>query len=209
MEVLIVGAGNMGGGIGTRVIGGGHTLRITDKDLSKAQKLAAFLNGDATAQPLTDGANRADVVVLALPYPAGHRFAAEWADRLAGKVVVDVANPIDFQTLDALTTPPGKSAAQQVAEAAPQAKVVKAFNTCFARNLSAGAPLDVLIAGDDERACGLVGGLAADGGLRPVLVGGLKHAGTLEGMQLLHIKVQEQIGGDWQTAIMLVSNKPL
>lgn len=201
MDILIVGAGNMARGIGTRLLAGGHPVHIADRDPQKAKGLAAELDGDATGHDLAEGPEDSEVVVLALPYPANVEVARSWAPRLAGKLVVDISNPVDFETFDDLTTPDGTSAAEQVAEAAPGAKVVKAFNTTFAGNLVNGTPMDVLIAGDDDTSREAVAKLAADGGLRPVSVGGLKHARQLEGFQLLHMKVQDQIGGGWASTV--------
>src|SRR5207247_2531044 len=80
-------------------------------------------------------------------------------------------NPVDFATFDSLVVPPGTSAAEQIAAAAPGARVVKAFNTTFAGTLVAGqaggAPLDVFIAGDDAEAKQPVADVAVAGGLRP------------------------------------------
>jgi predicted dinucleotide-binding enzyme len=87
---------------------------------------------------------------------------------LAGKVVVDISNPLN-QTFDDLATPPGTSAAEEVAATVPTGtRVVKAFNTTFSGTLVegqvAGQPLDVLIAGDDEEAKETVAQLVSDGG---------------------------------------------
>ena len=55
-----------------------------------------------------------------------------------GKVVVDITNPLDFQTFDSLVVPADGSAAAELAAKLPQAKVVKAFNTNFAATLGTG-----------------------------------------------------------------------
>jgi predicted dinucleotide-binding enzyme len=202
MEVLIVGSGHMARGIGTRLVAGGHQVRIAARNHDAARTLAAELDGDATGEPI-GRLGAASVVVLALPYPATRMVAEQLAGELVGRVLVDIANPVNIGTFDDLVTPPGVSAAEQVAKAVPGAKVVKAFNNTFAANLTAGGPLDVFIAGDDETACDQVAALTADGGMRPILVGGLRHAYTLESFQLLHMKVQDQIGGNYTTSLEL------
>ena len=63
---------------------------------------------------------------------------AQRADQLAGKVVVDITNPLNFETFDSLTVPSDGSAAAEIAESLPQSRVLKAFNTNFAATLAAG-----------------------------------------------------------------------
>ena len=146
--------------------------------------------------------------MLALPYAAAEEVAAAHRDELAGKVVVDISNPVDFATFDSLVVPAGTSAAEQIAAAAPGAWVVKAFNTTFAGNLvsgeAGGAPLDVFIAGDDADARRAVAELAASGGLRPIDAGPLKRARELEGFQFLHMTLQQVLGTNWSSAIKIV-----
>src|SRR5215211_2163700 len=48
-RVTIVGAGNMGRGIGTRAVAGGHQVEIVDRDPAEAQQLAKDLGGSAAA----------------------------------------------------------------------------------------------------------------------------------------------------------------
>ena len=57
---------------------------------------------------------------------------AQRGDSLAGKVVVDITNPLNFETFDSLTVPADSSAAAEIAAALPQSQVLKAFNTTFA-----------------------------------------------------------------------------
>ncbi|WP_432056785.1 NADPH-dependent F420 reductase [Streptomyces sp. bgisy022] len=213
MIVTIVGAGNMARGIGTRVLAGGHTLRLHDRTKAKAEDLATALRegtdgADASAVD-ADGAPDSDIVVLAVPYPAGRDIAAEWAEKLDGKIVVDISNPVDFSTFDKLVVPADTSAAEQIAAAAPKSRVVKAFNTTFAGPLAAGEvagrPLDVFIAGDDEAARQTVADLVTGAGLRPLDVGPLHWARSLESFQLLHMASQERLGLNWSSALTIMT----
>lgn len=202
MDILIVGAGNMARGIATRLLAGGHPVHIAAPDVQQAQALAADLDGDATGH-LLSGPGDAGIVILAVPYPINVTLATEWGDDLADRIVVDIANPVDFSSMDALVTAPGRSSAEEVADAAPSARVVKAFNTTFAKTLAAVEPLDVFIAGDDASARQTIARLVDDGGMRGIDVGHLKHARELEGFQLLHMMVQDQIGGGFATRLTL------
>ena len=210
MQISIIGAGNMAGGIATRALAGGHRVRLTDRDAAKAKALAEDLRGRVPGADVEPGAaDEADIVVLALPFAAAEEVAAANRDELAGKIVVDISNPVDFGTFDSLVVPPGTSAAEQIAAAAPGARVVKAFNTTFAGNLVAGEagglPLDVFIAGDDAEAKQAVADLAASGGLRPVDAGPLRRARELEGFQFLHMTLQQGLGTNWSSAIKILS----
>jgi predicted dinucleotide-binding enzyme len=136
-RVTIVGAGNMGRGIGTRVVAGGHQVEIVDRDPADAQQLAEDLGGSAAA--LDPGSPfGGEVVVFAVYYPGIKDAVRQYADQLAGKVVVDITNPVDTQTWDRLATPSGTSSAEEVQQLVPEGTpVVKAFNTTFASTLVA------------------------------------------------------------------------
>lgn len=195
MRITIVGAGNMGRGIATRATAGGHEVEVVDRDPAEAETLARELGGSASSLA-PDATFGGEVVVLALYYPGIKDAAREYADRLAGKVVVDISNPVDTQTWDRLATPPGTSSAEEVAAIVPAGTpVVKAFNTTFAGTLVAGEvagqQLDVLIAGDDAAAKATVAQLVSDGGLRPIDVGPLARAQQLEQLGFLHISLQQ------------------
>jgi predicted dinucleotide-binding enzyme len=96
-RVTIVGAGNMGRGIGTRVVAGGHQVEIVDRDPADARRLAEDLGGSAAA--LDPGAPfGGEVVVFAVYYPGIKDAVRQYADQLAGKAVVDITNPVDTQT---------------------------------------------------------------------------------------------------------------
>jgi NADPH-dependent F420 reductase len=202
MEVTIIGAGNMGRGIGHLLVRGGHSVPIVDRDPEEATRLAEELRGSAQggATVEADGPDmelRDDVVILAVYYPGNLQIARDRGEELAGKVVVDISNPVN-QTFDGLATEPGASAAEELATAAPAgARVVKAFNTTFSGTLVegqvAGQPLDVFIAGDDEGAKETVAQLSRDGGLRAIDVGPLERARHLESLGFLHMMLQQPL----------------
>lgn len=209
MNVTIIGAGNMGRGIGSRAVRGGHTVTIIDRDPGEAQRLAGELNGQGSgsAQAGQAGVIRGDIVVLAVPYGENKKIVQKLGAALAGKIVVDIANPLDFATF-ASAIPEGSSSAQEVASLAPDARVVKAFNTTFAGTLVAGQvagqPLDVLIAGDNADAKAAVAQLVRDGGLNPVDVGPLARAHQLENLGYLSIMMQQPLGLGFASAWKLV-----
>src|SRR5918992_3917811 len=207
MNVTIIGAGNMGRAIGTRTVAGGHEVEIVDRDPADARALADELGESATALD-PDAPFGGEVVVFALYYPGIKDAVRQYADRLAGKVVVDITNPVNTDTWDSLATPPGTSSAEEVQQLVPQGTaVVKAFNTTFARTVAggevAGQQLDILIAGDDEEAKRKVSQLVSDGGLRPVDVGPLRRAQQLEQLGFLHISLQQPLELGFESTVKL------
>jgi predicted dinucleotide-binding enzyme len=207
MKVTIVGAGNMGRAIGTLAVAGGHDVEVVDRDPADAASLAEELGERATVlRP--GGALGGEIVVLAVYYPGSKEAAQQYADQLAGKVVIEITNPIDTQTWASLATSPGTSAAEEVAQLVPEGTpVVKAFNTSFAGTLIgrevAGQQVDVFIAGDDDTAKQKVSQLVSDGGLRPIDVGPLARAAQLEQLGFLHIVIQEPLGLGFGSAFKL------
>ena len=207
MNVTIIGAGNMGRGIATRAIAGGHKVTFVDANPETAQKAAADLNAEVGTLDTPLG----DVVVLAVWYGTNIEIAKQLGDKLAGKVVVDIANPLN-STYDGLATAPDSSSAEDLAKAiasgASGAKVVKAFNTTYAGTLLsgsvAGQPLDVFIAGDDADAKAKIAQIVTDGGMRAVDAGPLHRARQIEGMQLLHIVLQGTLGTNWGSTIKIL-----
>jgi 8-hydroxy-5-deazaflavin:NADPH oxidoreductase len=177
----IFGTGNMGSAIAGLVSAGGSSVQHIGRE--------------------TGATVEGDVVVLAVPYPALDGILAAYADQFAGKVVVDITNPLDFETFDALVTPADGSAAAELAAALPQSRVVKAFNTTFAATLASktvGATdaTTVLVAGDDADAKSLVIDAVVAGGVAAIDAGSLKRARELEavGFLQLTLAVSERIG---------------
>jgi NADPH-dependent F420 reductase len=210
VKVTIIGAGNMGRAIGTRLVAGGDDVELIDHDLEDARALAEELNahGAGGATVAEDGAISGEIVVLAVPYGAVEEVLGQYGEQLGGRTVVDVTNPIDFAAGDRLATPAESSAAEEIAHRVPDSKVVKAFNTTFAGTLVAGRvdgePLDVFMAGDDEEAKREVAALVKDGGMRPIDVGPLHRAQQLEHLGLLHITLQDPLGANYGSAVKLV-----
>lgn len=204
----------MGRGIGTRLVAGGHPVTFVDVNPETAQKTAAEVKASARKDAQVSSASLGeaelgDVVVLAVWYGTNIEIAKQLGTRLAGRVVVDIANPLN-STFDGLATAPDSSSAEDVAKAiASGAKVVKAFNTTYAGTLVAGQvagqPLDIFIAGDDEGAKNKVAELVKDGGMRPIDTGPLSRARQIEAMQFLHIVTQGTLGTNWASTIKILS----
>jgi NADPH-dependent F420 reductase len=179
-HLSIIGTGTMGQAIAAVAAKGGHTVQL--------------LGSNDQATDVTG-----DLVVLAVPHPAVSTVIAERAASLGGKVVVDITNPLNFETFDSLTVPADGSAAEEIAAALPRSRVLKAFNTNFASTLAAGTvgalTTTVSIAGDDAEAKAALSEVITSAGLRAVDAGSLKRARELEALGFLQITLaaKEQI----------------
>jgi predicted dinucleotide-binding enzyme len=185
VNVTIIGTGNMARGIATRLLAGGNEITLLGTEGKRAEDPAVQLRGqepagEAKVEAGVLGDQIGGEVVLAVPYDAAAPVVQQYGDALVGKVV-DITNPVDWQTFDGLVTPPESSAAEEISKAAPEGtRVVKAFNTAFAGTLVdgqvVGHPLDVFIAGDDDKAKETVARLVRDGGLVAIDAGPLRRA---------------------------------
>ena len=171
-HVTIIGTGNMGQAIAGVVTAGGSTVQL--------------LGATDAATPVTG-----EIVILAVPYPAVADVLATRGDSLAGRVVVDITNPLDFQTFDSLTVDSASSATAEIAAALTDSRVLKAFNTTFAATIASGSVgsevTTVLIAGDDAEAKALLAGVVTAGGLRAIDAGSLRRARELEAIGFMQI----------------------
>jgi 8-hydroxy-5-deazaflavin:NADPH oxidoreductase len=188
--ISIIGTGGMAAAIGGLAVKAGHTVEVISRDAAKARALAEQVGASATTG--TFGAAPAgDIVILAVPYSAVLDVVKQYGEELAGKVLVDITNPV-VSDHTSFVTPGDSSGAQEIAKAAPfDAEVVKAFNTQFSHVLAAGPaeghPLDVFIAGDDAHAKARVSAFIESLGLRPMDTGPLSMARTLEHACLLSL----------------------
>jgi predicted dinucleotide-binding enzyme len=213
MHVTIIGPGNMGRALTSRFLAGGNQVALVG-DQRQAEEVAAEFRAGAGDQTRVEAAEAeraiplSEVVILALPYEVTLEVAPEYAPLLSGKVVVDISNPLD-ESYTRLVTENGPSAAETIrALLPPDARLVKAFNTTFARTLVtgevSGQQLDVFIAGDDGAANGKVAELVRGGGMRPILVGDLSRARQLEALGFLGITLQESLGTGFMTGWKLL-----
>jgi 8-hydroxy-5-deazaflavin:NADPH oxidoreductase len=178
MRIAIIGAGNVGGGLGKAFAAVGHEVVFGVRDPDSTKTLTAL--GDipaATAAPPSEAVDGADFVVIALRPVA---IPATLADLppLDGRIVIDAMNRFDGD--------PTRSTADDLADRLPGARLAKAFNTIGFENLSTArerdTPASMFVAADDPEAKRVAMALAAEIGFRPEDAGGLANAKALEEM---------------------------
>jgi predicted dinucleotide-binding enzyme len=186
-HISIIGTGKMGQAIASIAAKGGHTAELLGKD-----------------DPATG-----DIVILAVPHSAIQDLLQQRSESLAGKVVVDISNPVNFETFDSLTVPADSSATSEIAAALPRSHVLKAFNTTFAATLAAGmvGPLTttVLIAGDSTDAKSLLADVITSSGLHAIDAGPLRRARELEALGFLQLTLAARELVPWNAGFGLIT----
>ncbi len=165
---------------------------------------------DVLGEADTDKAVTGDIVVLAVPCAAIAGIVSARGSSLAGKIVVDITNPVNSETFDSLVVPADGSTAAELAKALPDSHVLKAFNTTFAGTLASGVVGDltttVVIAGDDADAKALLAGVVTAAGLAAVDAGSLSRAHELEAIGFLQITLAALETISWVGGFGLVAD---
>ncbi len=197
MKISIIGAGNVGGSLGKIWAEKGHTIiyAVRNPLTPKIQSILEETGHGAIAQPVKEAVQNSDVVVLATPWEAVGEVVFQIVD-LKEKILIDCTNPIRPNPEWPLSQ--GASAAEEIAKRLTGFKVVKAFNTVGAGNLSdlnfGSLHADAFMCGDDDEAKKIVAQLAKDIGFDAVDVGGLRSAEMLESLAKLWITLAHQQG---------------
>jgi len=190
MRIGIMGAGNVGGGLGAALSAVGHDVVYGVRDPGSRKTVAACgAAGGARATDPADASVGADVIIFALRWDAVPGTVATLPS-LAGRVVIDAMNRLDGD--------PARSTTQDLAELLPGAKLAKAFNTIGFENLatahSRAEPAAMFVAGDDADAKRVAMELAAQLGFIPEDAGGLANAKALEHMVRVWLAVAQTHG---------------
>lgn len=177
--LAILGAGQVGQALGRVLVARGCSLRYGVPEPAKYRQLE---DDRVSVGTVAEAIAPAELVILATPYAAALQVARSVAD-WQGRILVDATNPI-APGLSGLLLGTTSSGAETLAQAAPSARVVKAFNTTGFENLAdphfPSGDLFMPVAGDDPPARQQVLALATLMGFDAVDVGGLKVARYLE-----------------------------
>ncbi|HEX2176539.1 MAG TPA: NADPH-dependent F420 reductase [Nocardioidaceae bacterium] len=188
---VLGGTGPLGKGLARRWCAAGLRVMIGSRAADRAQAVAAEIaapEGTASGADNFACAQTADVVVVAVPWDGHADLLKSVADATAGKLVVDVVNPLGFDKRGPfrLDVPEG-SAAEQAAALLPRARVAAAFHHVSAVLLNDTEVdeigMDVLVLGEEREDTDLVRSLAdAIPGMRGVYAGRLRNAGQVEAL---------------------------
>lgn len=191
--IAVIGTGNVGGALGPAFAAQGHDIVYGSREPGRAdvQELVARTTGNASAALPAEAAAGADIVVVAVPGGAAEDAVRGLGD-LSGKIVIDPTNRVAPGEDGFFDHTAETSNGELIQALAPDARVVKAFNTLNYRTMiDPGGPVTIALAGNDADAKATVAELVAGMGLEPLDVGPIRSAHVLEGMLTIWINARQ------------------
>ena len=190
--IALIGTGNVAGALGPEFAMQGHDIVYGSRNPDRAEvdELVARTGGNASATGQVEAAAQADIVVIAVPGEVAEQVVASLGD-LSGKIIIDPTNRVgpgdDGYMMHTVAT----SNAELIQAVAPDAHVVKAFNTLNYRTMidpaSSGGPVTIPLVGNNAEAKATVAALVEGMGLEPIDLGPVRFAHVLEGMLVIWV----------------------
>ncbi len=182
--IAVIGTGNVASALGPEFAAQGHDIVYGSRDPGRDEvtSLVEQTGGNASATTQTEAVAGADIVVLAVPGGVVEEVVQGLGD-LSGKIILDPTNILERRDDGYAYYTAATSNAELIQAAAPDAHVVKAFNTLnFRTMIDPGGPVTIPLAGNDAEAKARIAELVAGMGLEPMDVGPVGAAHVLEGM---------------------------
>lgn len=203
MKIAVLGAGSIGGTLGKRWAAAGHEVVFGVRDVNspKVHALLGDIHTGAAAASVAEAAASADVMLLAIPHGAVAETVQANAAAIDGKIIIDATNRFGAPVVNNIAA---------IRAAAPNAKVYRAFNSLgwevFARPQFGETSADHFYCGPDGEARMLVEQLIADVGVRPVYIGGLETAPTVDALGALWVMLVSRRGMGRHLAFRLLTD---
>jgi len=209
VRVGVLGSGDVGKVLAGGFIKLGHDVKIGSRDPEKLREWAEKQGERASTGTFEETARFGDVIVLAtLGTGAESALRMAGPDNLAGKVVIDATNPLDFSGGGPrLSVGFNDSLGEQVQRLLPKARVVKAFNTVGNAHMIdpdfPGGPPDMFICGNDDDAKKIVAQVCKHFGWGVIDIGGIEGSRHLEPMCMVWVLHGVRSGG-WNHAFKML-----
>jgi 8-hydroxy-5-deazaflavin:NADPH oxidoreductase len=181
LKIGIIGTGHIGGTLAKLWVAAGHEVLISSRHPEELRPLAESLGPKAKVGTPREAALFGDVVLESVPYGALPQIGQDLKAELAGKIVLDTANPYPQRdgdmALEARRVGTGVASPRYL----PSVRLVRAFNAISSNDLAndahrPGQPIAIPLAGDDPEALAVAQRLVRDAGFEPVVVGSLSRA---------------------------------
>jgi predicted dinucleotide-binding enzyme len=181
LKIGVIGSGRIGGTLGSLWVEAGHEVLFSSRHPEELKALAVRLGPKARAGTPREAAVFGDIVLISVPYRAVPQIGRDFANELAGKVVLETGNPYPSRDGEMAVEARARGTGISSAEFLPGVRLVRAFNTIPSYDLRSGAHrsgdrVAVPLAGDDPQALEVASQLVRDAGFEPVVVGPLSRA---------------------------------
>jgi predicted dinucleotide-binding enzyme len=204
VRIGIIGAGNIGGTVGTLWVKAGHPVLFSSRHPEELKPLIDGLSPLARAGTVKEAFTFGDVVFIGVPYGAYPQLGKDYAREFAGKIVLDAGNAVLRRDGEIANEAREKGIGITSAKYLAGARIVRAFNTMNFRKLAdnanrPGARMAIPIAGDDKEALAVAQTLVRDAGFDAVIIGDLESAklfaqgGPLYGQDITAKEMQERL----------------
>jgi len=187
VRIGVIGAGKIGATVGALWVRAGHEVKFGSRNPQRLGELVEQLGPSASAASIEDAARWAEIVFCAFPYGIWPQMARKVAPLVAGKVVMDAANPSRQRdgAFAQAALDGGQGSGVPVADLLPRARMVRAFSSVYWETLRneahrAGERIAIPLAGDDPAALQTAEQLVRDAGFDPVLAGPLVQAAAFD-----------------------------
>jgi 8-hydroxy-5-deazaflavin:NADPH oxidoreductase len=190
MRIAVIGKGNIGGSLGGKWLAAGHDVVYGARDGSGEGP------GGAPVRGIGEALKDADVVVLAVPGQVVADVVTEHGAALAGKTVIDAVNRIGAPEFDSRAI---------IADAAPQARYVRAFNSLGWENFADPMPGTNMFFAADPDARAIAEELIKAVGLEPAFLGDATATATVDGLLPLWFALVQQNGGNRRVALRIIA----
>lgn len=190
MRIAVIGKGNIGGSLGSKWRAAGHDVVYGARDGSGEGP------GGAPVRGIGDALKDADVVVLAVPGQVVADVVTEHGAALASKTVIDAVNRIGAPEFDSRAI---------IADAAPQTRYVRAFNSLGWENFADPMPGTNMFFAADPDARATAEELIKAVGLEPAFLGDADATTTVDGLLPLWFALVRQNGGNRRVALRIVA----
>lgn len=196
---ILGGTGPEGTGLAYRWAKAGYHVIIGSRSSKKAKRISTELNERLERDFVegmrnADAARACDIAVLTVPYEAQRETLESLVDELSGKLLVDVAVPMDEEEKTRLKVPAAGSAAQEAQEIlGDSVSVTAAFHAISHTHLHRDGPIasDVLVCGDSESAKEQTMQLVSAAGMAGWDAGGLQNAIVAEGLVPVLLRINK------------------
>lgn len=197
---ILGGTGAQGTGLALRLARAGHAVTIGSRDADKAR--AAAVEASARVDRWIDGAgnrdaaNDTEISILTVPCGVQRETVEHVLGQIQGKILVDATVPLAPPAIDRVQLPNGQSVVAAIqALAGSSVRVVSAFQNVSAKHLShLDDPIDcdVLVCGDDSKACATVIDLCEDIGVRGLYAGSIANSAAAEALTSVLIQINRR-----------------